>query len=124
MDAYSAHQIKTAPITRGRVVKIAPIGACRATSFSSEQPSFSQAPFSWLRSSSIDSPFTSDYAPLIPRARLCPLYKIVCVESQEKNEGASLAGERRAAREPAFSPRRGAPLARFCVKKRSRVELF
>jgi hypothetical protein len=124
MGAYSAYQIKTAPIARGRVVEFAPIGACCATSFSSEQPSFSQAPFSWLRSSSIDSPFTSDYAPLIPRARLCPLYKILCVESQEKNEGASLADETRAAREPAFSPRRGAPPVCFDAKKRSRVELF
>jgi hypothetical protein len=33
-------------------------GCCETTSFSSEQPSFSQQ-LSWLRSSSIDSPYSN-----------------------------------------------------------------
>ena len=47
------------------------------TSFSSEQPSSSQALSSSLRSSLSDSPFTSRFALLFPRARLCPLYKVL-----------------------------------------------
>ena len=59
-------EIKTAPISRGLVEKsvcyLSPLGALNVTSSFSERPSSSQGPWqlSWLRSSSVDSPLTSN----------------------------------------------------------------
>jgi hypothetical protein len=54
------------------------------TSFSSEQPSSSQAPFSSLRSSSIDSPFTSRFAPLIRERGCVPFIRFFAVKVKKK----------------------------------------
>ena len=59
------------------------------TSSSSEQPFSLRALSFWLRSSSIDSPL-HQVARFMMTARLCPLYKVVCVQSQEKNESRGL----------------------------------
>jgi hypothetical protein len=104
-----SQKIKTAPISRGRIGLNSNL---RTTSFSSEQPFSLQAPFSSLRSSSIDSPFTSNFASL-ERARLCPLYKVVSPESQEKN-----------ATNHVPSILRLAPRTREKLYKRNQVELF
>ena len=56
-----AHQIKKAPLPGPCVavdVYTLKTGCCRTTSFSSEQLSFSRQ-LSWLRSSSIDSPYSN-----------------------------------------------------------------
>ena len=79
-QAEWAEQNTNGPDCSGPRVKIAPNGACnRLLLFLRSSLLFRRRLFLSCVLHRLILPYTSDFAPLMERALLCPLYKIVCV---------------------------------------------